>query len=378
MTEIESAVSEVAAASDWNARVTLIRRIPETFGKALHREVYARIAEEVYVPSLAPDFAYVHWRAEYELAGIEEAYQPAHELTQGFTATDVETLTKLISARPQALRIFRLLLGLTAQEFATATQIVAERHGVQALSVSRVRSLEGGSAAKEDVARSCALVIDEGMRGELFGAPPTGAVQPKIQKPDTLEGWTTVQRYAAEGVPLPVFLHQRHYGGAFRQLLDATSTKRGDILEDAVGDLFQESGIHFIRTGSHNQEEISRRFGLTVRPAPDFVVFNGSDTLRALLECKVANDGGTARDKAARYSTLRGEANRLGGVPLFAVLAGLGWRRASDALGPVVRDTDGRVFTLPTLVDMLSVQPFPGLAEHASPRPGTKNRGLTL
>lgn len=79
------------------------------------------------------------------------------------------------------------------------------------------------------------------------------------------------------------------------------------------------------------------------------------------LECKIANDGGTARDKAARYATLRAEANRLGGTPLFAVLAGLGWRRTADALGPVVRDTDGRVFTLPTLQDMLRVQPFPEL-----------------
>jgi hypothetical protein len=48
-------------------------------------------------------------------------------------------------------------------------------------------------------------------------------------------------------------------------------------------------------------------------------------------------------------------------VPLFAVLAGLGWRRAADALGPAVRDTDGRVFTMPTLQEMLTVQPFPDL-----------------
>ena len=91
------------------------------------------------------------------------------------------------------------------------------------------------------------------------------------------------------------------------------------------------------------------------------MIFNGSDTLLALLECKVANDGGTARDKAARYASLRGEANRLGGIPLFAMLAGLGWRRTADALGPVVRDTDGRVFTLPTLAEILTVQPFPRL-----------------
>ena len=363
MTEIDAKAGEVVAATDWNTRVALIRRVPEDFGKALHKDVYARIADWVYVPSLAPDFAYVHWREEYELASIERAYRAAHELTAGFSATNAETLTGAIRSQPRALQVFRLLLGLTAQEFATATQIVAERYGLQALASGRIKSLEAGSACSEETARCCALVVDEAMRGELFGAPPTGAVQPKIHKPDTLEGWTTVRRYASEGVPLAVFLHQRHYGGAFRQLLDATSTKRGDILEDAVEELFQDHGLHFIRTGSHNQEEIARRFSVTVRPAPDFVVFDGSETLRALLECKVANDGGTARDKAARYATLRAEANRLGGIPLFAVLAGLGWRRTADALGPVVRDTDGRVFTLPTLSDMLQVQPFPGLVQ---------------
>jgi hypothetical protein len=34
---------------------------------------------------------------------------------------------------------------------------------------------------------------------------------------------------------------------------------------------------------------------------------------------------------------------------LFAVLGGIGWRRTADALGPVIRDTDGRTFTLATL-----------------------------
>jgi hypothetical protein len=362
MPEVNAKAAEIVAATDWNVRVALIRRVPEEFGTAQHRDVYAKIADWVYVPNLAPDFAYVHWREEYELPSTEGAYQAAHELTEGFTATDAETLARTIRAQPRALQVFRLLLGLTAQEFATATQIAAERHGLQALGSGQIKNLEAGSACKAEAALCCAFVIDEAMRGELFGAPPTGAVQPKIQKPDTLEGWATVRRYASEGVPLAVFLHQRHYGGAFRQLLDATSTKRGDILEDAVEELFRDNGIRFIRTGSHNQDEIARRFSVTVRPAPDFVVFDGSDTLRALLECKVANDGGTARDKAARYSTLQVEASRLGGIPLFAVLAGLGWRRTADALGPVVRDSDGRVFTLPTLSEMMKVQPFPGLA----------------
>ena len=76
---------------------------------------------------------------------------------------------------------------------------------------------------------------------------------------------------------------------------------------------------------------------------------------------RATNDGGTARDKAARFRSLRAESQRLGGVPLFALLGGIGWRRTADALGPVVRDTDGRVFTLATVQEMLQVDPFPVL-----------------
>ena len=134
------------------------------------------------------------------------------------------------------------------------------------------------------------------------------------------------------------------------------------MVESAVLQLFNDAGIPFIRTGSHNQADIAARFGLTVRPTPDFVIFDPRmNVLRAMLECKVANDGGTARDKASRFRSLRTEALRLGGVPLIAVLGGIGWRRSADALGPVVRDTDGRTFTIATLGSLL-VDPFPGLA----------------
>jgi hypothetical protein len=85
-----------------------------------------------------------------------------------------------------------------------------------------------------------------------------------------------------------------------------------------------------------------------------------------MLECKYTNDGGTARDKAARFATLRTEGQRLGGVPVFAVLGGMGWRRTRDALGPVVRDTDGRVFTLGNLPEMLDTEPLPTLRRLAT------------
>jgi hypothetical protein len=126
--------------------------------------------------------------------------------------------------------------------------------------------------------------------------------------------------------------------------------------------LFQKNGVPYVRTGSHNQGDIKARFAVHVTPAPDFVVFDASNTLRAMLECKGTNNGGTARDKALRFERLRDESIRLGGLPLLAVLGGIGWARVNDTLGPVVRDTDGRVFTLANLPEMLTVAPFPSLA----------------
>lgn len=346
MSDAAATAEAVHAERSWNGRVQLIRRIPENFGVAQLQDVYAKVAERVYVPSIGPDFAYVHWRDEYELGAIVAAYDSAHALTEGFTRVGVEDLRRAISSEPATLDVFRLILGLLSKEFSSARATVAKE-----------RKLKANSPL------ASAITIDLAMRGELFPPPaPDTGLRVKLDKPDTADGWESVRRYAADGVPYSMLLHQRAYGGAFRQLLDATSSKRGDYLEDAVAALFADAQVPHIRTGSRNQAEIAKRFGLTVKPAPDFVIFDqGTDTLRAMLECKIANDGGTARDKAARFRSIRTEAQRLGGIPVLAVLSGLGWRRTGDALGPVVRDTDGRTFTMATLDEMLQCEPFPAL-----------------
>lgn len=359
MPDVKDVVSAIEAA-DWNERVTLIRRIPEEFGTARLQEVYSETARRVYVPHLAPDFAFIPWRPDYELEPFTAAYDRAYELTNGFESVSVADLTEVLLQAPESLRIFRVLLGFTGQELAAASSLVAAELEVSEVGRGRIKSMEEGRKPPQSVAELLAQVVDRAMSGRM-GESPSDEVRAKIDKPDTKEGWETVRRYATKGVPFAMFLHQRHYGGAFRQLLDATSTARGDILEDAVESLLDGESIQFVRTGSHNQAEIESRFGLTVRPAPDFVVYDKADTLRAILECKGANDGGTARDKASRFRSLRQESVRLGGVPVVAVLSGLGWTRTTDALGPVIRDTDGRTFTLATLRELLDVEPFSSL-----------------
>lgn len=360
MPTIDDTVLAILNTGSWDERVARIRRIPQNHGIGDYASIYAAIARDAYVPHLAPDFAYIHTADFYELPTFQAAYDTAAAATDNFDTVDSGRLAHTIEEDPTTLLVFRTILGFTKDEFAHCTALVGGPQGIK-LSSSKIDSMERkGTLTTSQHAQLVADTITQVMNGTLFGDPP-GGVRRKQAKPDTAAGWSTVNRLAEEGVPYSFLLHQRHYGGAFRQVLDATSTKRGDLIEDAVEELFKQQGISYLRTGSHNQSDIMTRFEIVVTPAPDFVVFDESGSLRAIMECKTINDGGTARDKALRFERLRDEANRLGGIPLLAVLGGMGWARVNDTLGPVVRDTDGRVFTLSNLPEMLTVAPFPSL-----------------
>jgi transcriptional regulator with XRE-family HTH domain len=357
--DIAATVSIVAQATTWDARVQRLRQVPEIFGIAQQARVYSAIAEHVYKPQLSPMFAHIPWRDDYELGPFAETYHEVYDQTAGFTKVDDGALRQVLLQSPRSLRIFRMLLGYTADELAAAVTVYStEQGGTATIGRGRLLGLERGRKPSIDLATTIAETINRLVTGAMWGEAEE-PLRPKLSKPNTEDGWDSVRRFAREGVPFEVYLHQRFYGGAFGQLLNATSTIRGDLLELPVMELFDQHGILYLRTGSSDQAEIEARFGLTVRPAPDFVVFDENDALRAMLECKQTNDGGTARDKAGRFHTLREEGTRLGGVPVFAVIDGLGWRRTGDALGPVVRYTDGRVFTLATVGDLIKAQPFP-------------------
>lgn len=366
MPTIRETIDAIIQAPTWDQRVAQIRLVSQRHGTGDHSRIFAEVAREAYVPHLAPDFAYIHEAPFYEAPYFRAAYAAATDATNDFTLVDETSLATALTTNPRTLLVFRTILGLAKAEFAQATVLVAEATDSPAVSVGKVHSMESkGTAVSSAHAMTIARTLTQIMDGSLFG-DPGGELRSKQSKIDSENGWSSANSLASSGVPYADFLHQRHYGGAYRQVLDATSTKRGNLIEDAVEQLFLGSGVPHIRTGSHDQGEITRRFELQVQPAPDFVIFDDSGSLRGILECKLVNDGGTARDKALRFERLRGESVRLGGIPLFAVLSGMGWTRVNDTLGHVVRDTEGRVFTLATLGQMLTVAPFPALVGSAS------------
>lgn len=365
MPEADTTVQNIVSAATWDQRVARVRLVAQNHAPSELPQIYAKIARQAYVPHLAADFAYIHESHFYDRAYFAEVYASVEEATRGFTRLDELHLIHVVQEDPRRLLILRTILGLTKDEFAHSTAIVAETLEVGKLTGTKVGSCErDGTPLTDGQAHLVAATIDRVINGALFGNPP-GELRSKQEKIDTRDGWDSVEALHRSGVSYLDLLHQRHYGGSYRQITDATSTKRGNLIEDAVEQLFTYSGVPHIRTGSHNQGEIMERFEILVRPAPDFVVYDNAGALRAMLECKLVNDGGTARDKALRFERLREEAKRLGGAPLLAVLGGMGWARVNDTLGPVVRDTDGRVFTIATLPEMLTVSPFPTLINTA-------------
>jgi hypothetical protein len=275
-------VSAIVAAPSWNARVNLVRQIPEEYGRAQLRDVYSRLARELYAPDPALELAYVVWRQDYELASVAESYEQAYSETQGFTEVAVDDLFRCLMARPASLRTFRLLLALTPEEFSHATKPVAADLGVATVGEGRIKSMESGRAGTERAATVLAETIARGVTGTLF-PPPYPPARTRQNRPDLSQGWDTVRRYAENGVPLEVFLHQRHYGGAFIQLLNSTGKERGDALEEAVRDVLDDAGIPYVQTGSGHQADIRERFNITVQPAPDFVFYDASGSLRGML-----------------------------------------------------------------------------------------------
>src|SRR5438128_6987750 len=89
MPTIEDTIKLVVEAKTWDERVSRIRQIPGRHGTDEHAAIHAAIAKVLYVPHLAPDFAYVHSAPFYEFPHFQLAYDKAVLTTAGFTKVSI-------------------------------------------------------------------------------------------------------------------------------------------------------------------------------------------------------------------------------------------------------------------------------------------------
>ena len=285
------------------------------------------------------------------------AYECLAEHTENFDDVSEKNLIRALTEKPLVLAPLRMILGFTYNEMSWAMKLT--RAGTTT-SGTTLRNFERGpeperiTAARTEMIKTVAATAIAAMDRAILQIPEAASrfFHSKLDKRDTTDGWNTVA-IAAGGVPYSTLLYQRYVGGVWRQVQDAYSEVKGDnLLEQPIADLFDANGISYYRsgTGASGATETERRFGLS--PGPDFVLPKDSPTV--IIESKVAEDGGTARDKAARIKNAA-EAARVRGLLPCAVVDGKGWSERPKALLDVVIATDGRTYSLITLAHLLDI-----------------------
>jgi hypothetical protein len=190
-------------------------------------------------------------------------------------------------------------------------------------------------------------LVETACRMLAEGAPQVGDDQlHRLNKADTRRGLDSLQNTTGMGVPYAMLLYERFLGRPFAGHRDSVSELVGDSLESAVEDVLGGAGISYRKT-----KRAERIEGFD--QAPDFIIPSEFNP-QVIIEAKLTEDDGTARDKVTRIQHL-GElslAARPADNPRFEVvacIAGRGFGVRREDMKKMLLATRGKVFTLKTL-----------------------------
>jgi hypothetical protein len=168
----------------------------------------------------------------------------------------------------------------------------------------------------------------------------------RLDKANTASGLVSLRHLADEGVPYAMLLYERFLGRPFAAHRDSVSELVGAVMENAVEEQLRQAGISFRKTARAERVE-------GFDQAPDFIVPDEWNP-QVVIEAKITEDDGTARDKVTRIQHLAeiSRRRRLRDQPGFQVIAcidgrGFGVRRSD--MHKLLGATQGKVFTLKTL-----------------------------
>ena len=311
-------------------------------------EVFACLESEFLVMPKGPGFV--------EFPVFEAGYEALKRATRGFQDVTPETVVPVVYQTPIALIVLRCILGFTPPEWA----YYASRHtGIEIgegaartidrkIRMSPTTPLKQGDGVTDAriralIGAACAILQS--------GAPavPKDRIH-RIDKADTAAGLVGVRSFAHLGAPYSVLLYERFLGRPFAGHRDSISELVGNIVENAIEDVLSQAGISYRKT-----KRAERLPGFD--QAPDFVIPNEINP-QVVIEAKLTEDDGTARDKVTRVQHL-GAISIAGQPPdqpkfeVVACIAGRGFGVRREDMKKLILATHGKVFTLQNMQQLV-------------------------
>lgn len=305
--------------------------------------VFSSLGSEFLVLPKGPGFI--------EYAVFQNGYEALKRATADFKNVTVSTLLSAANDAPMSVIVVRTMLGFTPPEWA----FVSTQHTGIPISQSSIRTLDRAIRIEPDKPLSVTETATRRVRALLETA--CYLLSSKVQqvesdkihrlgKADTASGLDGVRTLADLGVPYPMLLYERFLGRPFAGHKDSVSELVGDVLESAIENELAIAGVSNRKT-----KRAVRIEGFD--QAPDFIIPDEFNP-KVVIEAKIAEDDGTARDKVTRIQHL-GELST-SGLPegefkfeVVACISGRGFGVRREDMRKLLIATRGKVFTMGTL-----------------------------
>ena len=288
-----------------------------------------------------------------EYPAFESAYEKLKRRSRGFREFDPQHVLGIALETSLVLVVLRTMLGFTPSEWAYLASVQSglkisqgyARHVDRSIRVNPEKRFTATNARLEALVRSaCGLLRER--------APKVAPDQiHRLDKADTRDGLVSIRHLATLGAPYPMVLYERLLGRPFAAHRDSVSELVGGGLEVAIERELTTRGVSYRKTA-----RAERIPGFD--QAPDFIVPD-EFTPKVVIEAKITEDDGTARDKITRVQHLDelSRRNRRAGDRRFEVIAciagrGFGVRR--EDMKKLLLATGGKVFTWKTLDHLVS------------------------
>ncbi|MBC6440989.1 MAG: hypothetical protein GDA49_11410 [Rhodospirillales bacterium] len=287
---------------------------------------------------------------------FENGYEILKKTTNGFSDLNTDRIVLLAFQQPITLIVLRAVLGFTPSEWAEAASELTDTKVTQGAARSIDRNVRlspdkplkptgvTGERVKALVVSACQLLTD----GPNNDNP---AMIHRLDKADTRSGFSSVAPLADIGIPYALLLYERFLGRPFAGHRDSVSELVGDLVETAIEKLLNKHGISFRKTKRAERIE-------GFEQVPDFIIPNEFNP-QVIIEAKLAEDDGTARDKVTRIQhlhtmSMRDRSPEEGPrYEVIACIAGRGFKQRRQDMKKLLEATRGKVFTLQTMPEMV-------------------------